>query len=55
MLLPYQHGNEKIRVLAVWLTAAIFGRAIASLEESQHQRAVFVSGGEALRDYMHAK
>jgi NADH dehydrogenase len=38
--------ERKIRVLAVWLTALIFGRDIASLESAQHPRAAFVSGGE---------
>jgi NADH:ubiquinone reductase (H+-translocating) len=47
--------ERKIRVLAVWLTALIFGRDIASLESAQHPRAAFVSGGEARREYMQAK
>jgi NADH dehydrogenase len=38
--------ERKIRVLAVWLTALICGRDIASLESAQHPRAAFVSGGE---------
>jgi NADH dehydrogenase len=38
--------ERKIRVLAVWLTALMFGRDIASLESAQHPRAAFVSGGE---------
>jgi NADH:ubiquinone reductase (H+-translocating) len=38
--------ERKIRVFAVWLTALMFGRDIASLESAQHPRAAFVSGGE---------
>ena len=38
--------ERKIRVLAVWLTALMFGRDIASLASAQHPRAAFVSGGE---------
>ncbi len=38
--------ERKIRVLAVWLTAILFGRDIASLEAAQYPRASFVSGGE---------
>jgi NADH dehydrogenase len=38
--------ERKIRVLAVWLTAVVFGRDIASLESAQHPRAAFLSGGE---------
>jgi NADH:ubiquinone reductase (H+-translocating) len=38
--------ERKVRVLAVWLTALMFGRDIASLESAQHPRAAFVSGGE---------
>jgi NADH dehydrogenase len=38
--------ERKIRVLAVWLTALLFGRDIASLESAQHPRAAFVSGGD---------
>jgi NADH dehydrogenase len=38
--------ERKIRVLAVWLTALLFGRDIASLGSAQHPRAAFVSGGE---------
>lgn len=38
--------ERKVRVLAVWLTAFLFGRDIASLGSAQHPRAAFVSGGE---------
>ena len=38
--------ERKIRVLAVWLTALVFGRDIASLGSAQHPRAAFLSGGE---------
>jgi NADH:quinone reductase (non-electrogenic) len=38
--------ERKIRVLAVWLTALLFGRDILSLASVQHPRAAFVAGGE---------
>jgi NADH dehydrogenase len=38
--------ERKIRVLAVWLTAALFGRDILSLASVQHPRDAFVSGGD---------
>jgi NADH dehydrogenase len=38
--------ERKVRVLAVWLTALMFGRDIASLGSAEHPRAAFVSGGE---------
>jgi NADH dehydrogenase len=38
--------ERKIRVLAVWLTALMFGRDITSLGSAEHPRAAFVSGGE---------
>jgi hypothetical protein len=38
--------ERKIRVLAVWLTALLFGRDIASLESARNPRTAFVSGGE---------
>ena len=38
--------ERKVRVLAVWLTALMFGRDITSLESAQHPRAAFVSGGD---------
>ncbi|PXY19246.1 NAD(P)/FAD-dependent oxidoreductase [Prauserella muralis] len=38
--------ERKIRVLALWLTAALFGRDILSLASVQHPRQAFVAGGE---------
>jgi NADH dehydrogenase len=38
--------ERKIRVLAIWLTAAVFGRDILSLASVQNPRAAFVTGGE---------
>jgi NADH dehydrogenase len=38
--------ERKIRVLAVWLTAALFGRDVVSLASVEHPRDAFVSGGE---------
>src|SRR5690242_10309587 len=38
--------ERKIRVFAVWLTALICGRDIASLGSTEHPRAAFVRGGE---------
>jgi NADH dehydrogenase len=38
--------ERKVRVLAVWLTAALFGRDILSLASVQHPRDAFVTGGE---------
>jgi NADH dehydrogenase len=37
--------ERKIRVLAVWLTADVFGRDIVSLMSVQHPREAFVAGG----------
>ena len=37
--------ERKIRVLAVWLAAAVFGRDIVSLAGVQHPREAFVTGG----------
>jgi len=37
--------ERKIRVLAVWLTADVFGRDIVSLMSVQHPRDAFVAGG----------
>ncbi|MBO3085818.1 NAD(P)/FAD-dependent oxidoreductase [Cellulomonas fengjieae] len=37
--------ERKIRVLAVWLAAAVFGRDIVSLASVQHPRDAFVTGG----------
>ncbi|MFJ5303201.1 NAD(P)/FAD-dependent oxidoreductase [Streptomyces sp. NPDC088350] len=39
--------ERKIRVLAVWLTAAVTGRDLVSLASVQHPRDAFVTGGEA--------
>jgi NADH:ubiquinone reductase (H+-translocating) len=38
--------ERKIRVLAVWLTAVLFGRDIVSLASVQHPRRAFVTGGD---------
>jgi NADH dehydrogenase len=38
--------ERKVRVLAVWITAALFGRDIVSLASVQHPRRAFVTGGE---------
>ena len=38
--------ERKVRVLAVWLTAALFGRDIVSLASVQHPREAFITGGE---------
>ncbi|MEV7040588.1 hypothetical protein [Amycolatopsis sp. NPDC051061] len=38
--------ERKVRVLAVWLTAALFGRDILSLASVQHPRDAFVGGGD---------
>ncbi|MEV0204864.1 FAD-dependent oxidoreductase [Streptomyces sp. NPDC050788] len=37
--------ERKVRVLAVWLTAALFGRDLVSLASVQHPRDAFVTGG----------
>ena len=37
--------ERKIRVLAVWLTAAVYGRDIVSLASVQHPREAFIAGG----------
>jgi NADH dehydrogenase len=39
--------ERKVRVLAVWLTQALFGRDILSLASVQHPRDAFVAGGAA--------
>jgi NADH dehydrogenase len=39
--------ERKIRVLAVWLTAAPFGRDLVSLASVQQPRDAFVASGEA--------
>ena len=38
--------ERKVRVLAIWLTQALFGRDILSLASVQHPREAFVAGGE---------
>ncbi|WP_105969008.1 NAD(P)/FAD-dependent oxidoreductase [Streptomyces geranii] len=38
--------ERKIRVLTVWLTAALFGRDLVSLASVQHPRDAFVASGE---------
>jgi len=38
--------ERKIRVLAIWLTAVLFGRDIVSLASVQHPRDAFIAGGE---------
>jgi hypothetical protein len=45
-LLAVPTWERKIRVLAVWLTAALFGRDIVSLASVQHPREAFIAGGE---------
>ncbi|MGW0578658.1 NAD(P)/FAD-dependent oxidoreductase [Streptomyces sp. NPDC002920] len=39
--------ERKVRVLTVWLTAALFGRDLVSLASVQHPRDAFVTSGEA--------
>jgi NADH:ubiquinone reductase (H+-translocating) len=41
--------ERKIRVLAIWLTQALFGRDILSLASVQDPRGAFVTGGEPAR------
>ncbi|MFH8442975.1 NAD(P)/FAD-dependent oxidoreductase [Streptomyces sp. NPDC018026] len=41
--------ERKVRVLTVWLTAALFGRDLVSLAAVQHPRDAFVTGGEGAR------
>ena len=38
--------ERKIRVLAIWLTAALFGRDIVSLASAQHPREALITDGE---------
>ena len=47
-LLTVPSWERKIRVLAIWLTAAVFGRDIVSLAAVQDPRWAFVTGGEAV-------
>ncbi|MFG2958412.1 NAD(P)/FAD-dependent oxidoreductase [Streptomyces sp. NPDC048291] len=41
--------ERKIRVLTVWLTAAVFGRDLVSLASVQHPRDAFVTSGDPRR------
>lgn len=41
--------ERKVRVLAVWLTAAVAGRDLVSLASVQHPRDAFVTGGRSQR------
>ncbi|MEV7991256.1 FAD-dependent oxidoreductase [Streptomyces sp. NPDC086077] len=41
--------ERKVRVLSVWLTAALFGRDLVSLASVQHPRDAFVAGGDPQR------
>jgi NADH dehydrogenase len=45
--------ERKIRVLAVWVTAALYGRDIVSLASVQHPREAFVSGDTPRRGEEH--
>ncbi|MFW6695700.1 NAD(P)/FAD-dependent oxidoreductase [Streptomyces sp. MAR4 CNX-425] len=45
--------ERKIRVLAVWSTAALFGRDIVSLQSVQHPRDAFVTGSDPERARTH--
>ena len=40
--------ERKVRVFAIWLTAAVFGRDIVSLASVQDPRRAFVTGGDPL-------
>ena len=42
--------ERKVRVLAVWLPAAVFGRDIVSLQSVQHPRDAFVAAGQPRHD-----
>jgi NADH dehydrogenase len=50
--------ERKVRVLVIWLAAAVFGRDIVSLAAVQEPREAFVTGGEtadsARREYARA-
>ncbi|MEU4220018.1 hypothetical protein [Actinoplanes sp. NPDC026623] len=46
--------ERKVRVLAVWLTAAVFGRDIVSLASVQDPRREFRTGGEPAVQREHA-
>jgi NADH dehydrogenase len=45
-LLAVPTWERKIRVLAVWCTAALFGRDIVSLASAQHPREAFLADAE---------
>jgi NADH dehydrogenase len=45
-LLAVPSWERKVRVLVIWLTAALFGRDIVSLASVQHPRDAFTNGGE---------
>ncbi|MEU4422201.1 NAD(P)/FAD-dependent oxidoreductase [Actinoplanes sp. NPDC024001] len=47
--------ERKVRVLAVWLTAALYGRDIVSLASVQDPRREFVTGGEPPARFEHAR
>jgi len=49
-LLAVPTWERKVRVLAIWLTATVFGRDIVSLASVQHPRRAFVTGGELSTD-----
>lgn len=42
--------ERKVRVLAVWFTAALFGRDLVSLLSVQHPREAFVTNGDLERE-----
>jgi NADH dehydrogenase len=44
-LLAVPSWERKIRILAVWLPALLFGRDIVSLEAVQNPRDAFITGG----------
>ncbi|WP_194909315.1 NAD(P)/FAD-dependent oxidoreductase [Catenulispora rubra] len=44
--------ERKVRVFAIWLTAAVFGRDIVSLASVQDPRRAFVAGGEPPGDHV---
>jgi NADH dehydrogenase len=41
--------ERKVRVLTVWLTAALYGRDLVSLASVQHPRDAFVTSGRPQR------
>jgi NADH dehydrogenase len=40
--------ERKVRVLTVWITAALFGRDLVSLASVQHPRDAFVASSKTL-------